>query len=263
MRRRLVIGFGCVLFGAIAIAGVSFAGRAFDESNDVACTLVGCTSGIGIAAPDIAYAAPQVAAVKFCIARRCRVLPRFAEGIVRDFRAIGGDDPVAVTAELLDARGRVVAGDAMVVTRSRYAPNGERCRPICHGGGVQLTSAGRLVKPSARVRLPRPGRPGIHVIERGRVSRATSGRAATTRLVVKRGDPIEVRTDSRSYVRVYVRGHLPPAEPFPFELARPDGRVWDAYLPQRLHGADELMVRLDHRRDRRVVRFRIPITVVR
>ena len=180
----------------------------------------------------------------------------------RDFKPIGGDDPVAVTAELLDARGRAVARDDIVVRRTRNAPNGERCGPICHDGGVHITPADGSSNRPARVRLPRPGRPGIHVIARGRVSRVTARRAASARLVVKRGDPIEVRTDSRSYVRVYVRGHLPPAEPYPFGLARPDGRVWDAYVPQRLHGADELMVRLDHRRDRRVVRFRVPITVI-
>jgi len=38
--------------------------------------------------------------------------------------------------------------------------------------------------------------------------------------------------------------------------------VWDAWVPRRLRGARELMVRLDHRRDRRVVRFRLPIEVI-
>lgn len=248
--------------GAVGIAGVSFAGRAPDETIEVGCTLVGCTSGTGISAPDIAYAAPEVARVKYCVARRCRVVTRFAEGSIRDFKAIGGDDPVPVTAELLDARGRAVARDKIVVTRTSNAPNGERCGPICHVGSVELTPTGRLVKPSARLRLPRPGRPGIHVIVRGRVTRVSAGRAATAPLVVRRGDPIEVRTDSRSYVRVYVRGHLPPAEWNPFGLARPDGRVWDAWVPRRLRGARELMVRLDHRRDGRVVRLRVPIAVI-
>ena len=121
------------------------------------------------------------------------------------------------------------------ITRTSNAPNGERCGPICHVGSVQLTPTGRLVKPSARLRLPRPGRPGIHVIVRGRVTRVSAGRAATAPLVVKRGDPIEVRTDSRNYVRVYVRGHLPPAEWNPFGLARPDGRVWDERKDEPVH----------------------------
>lgn len=262
MRRRLVIGFGCVLFGGVAIGGVSFAGRAHEERKGRLCTLVRCDSGVAVAAPDVAYARPDVARVRLCIAGRCRVVSRFAEGRIWNFERVAGSGPVAVTAALLDARGRAVARDEAVVARRRLAPNGEDCGPICHVGGLHLTPDGRLVTPAARVRLPRPGRPGVHVIVRGRVSRLGAGRAATGSLVVRRGDPVEVRTDSRSYARVYVRGHLPPAELEPFALGSRDGRVWETWVPRRLRGAHELLVRLDRRRDGRVVRFRVPITVI-
>jgi len=261
MRRRLVIAFVCVLLGAMLILGVAWAGRAHEESEVFACSAVGCDSGVAVAAPDVAYARPEVAKVRLCIAGRCRVVSRFAEGVIGDSRRVGGRAAVPVMAALLDARGRVVARDEALVARRKSAPNGERCGPICYYGGVHFTPGGRLVRPSG-VRLPPRGRPGIDVIVRGRVSRLRARRAASARLVVRRGDPIEVRTDSRSYVRVYVRGHLPPTELEPFGLAGPGGRVWDAWVPRRLRGARELMVRLDHRRDRRVVRFRLPIEVI-
>lgn len=262
MRRRVIVGLSCVFVGGIVIAGVAFAGRSHEQDDVLACTAVGCESGVGIAAPDLAYARPEVARVRFCLARRCRTVSRFAEGLIRDFERVRGSGPVPVRAALLNARGGVIASDRTVVRRRAYAPNGKRCGPICYGGGVHLTPSGRLVRPSAALRLPRPGRAGIDVIARGRVSQVRARRAATTALVVRRGDPISVRTDSRSYVRVYVRGHLPPPEYEPFALGGRDGRVWDAWVPQRLRGARELMVRLDHRTDGRIVRFRVPITVV-
>lgn len=206
MRRRLILGFGAVIVLGAVIAVIAVAGRGTPSDEGFACTLVGCDSGTSIQAPDLAYAPADVTTIEVCIAGRCQRRPRAVAGPALFFREVDGSAPVQVSAALIDPRGRAITRDQRRVARARSAPNGELCGPICYTGGVRLEPDGRLQTPPPRVRLPRPGRPRAHVIAGGHVSRLEAGCAPSRSLTIRPDDPIEIRTDSRSYVRVYAPG---------------------------------------------------------
>jgi hypothetical protein len=236
---------------------------------ELSCTLVGCTSGVSVRAPDLAYARDDVSRVRVCIYRNCSVLRR-DRGVrwqwyqrIADRRIV-----IAVSAAMLDERGRVISSHSRPVTRRPTSPNGRRCGPTCYVGGVVLDARGRLGAPAGEFGLRMPpavlGQPRADVIGGGRVRRLGGRMTPPRPLAVRRDDELQVRTDARSYVRVFAPGRLPSAEPLPFELAEDRaGRVWSVSVPSRLRGVRYLIVRLDHRKDRRIVELRLPITPVR
>ncbi|MEJ7797283.1 MAG: hypothetical protein WKF42_02200 [Solirubrobacteraceae bacterium] len=263
MRRLHVLGVVGSLAATVVV--VSVVARNGSEDEGLSCTLAGCDSAITISAPDLAYAPGNVRGVRICIDGRCRVSPRLGPGWIMQRGVSDQRLGVPVNSELLDRRGRAIASDTHIVKRERIAPNGERCGPVCLAGAVQLGADGRLRDPVApeRLRLPssRPGRPGADVIVNGRVVRLGERLPPPRAVSVASRDALEIRTDARSYVRVFRPGHRPTAESDPFELSTHGGRVWNDVLPSNLRGLRYMVVRLDRRADHRVIELRLPITV--
>jgi len=230
------------------------------------CTAAGCESEISVSADDLAYARTDVTRLRVCIDGRCTTRSRYADGRISVSRRIGGTRPlIAVATTLIDAEGLVVASDHRWVKRRRSAPNGESCGPVCFIGAAHADQDGRLQTRPIRGRMPSPspGRVRVDVIVRGRVTRLEAGRSPPRAVRVRRGDQVEVRTDARSYVRVFAPGRRPPPEyewyEFSYDRA---GRVWIEEIPRRLRGVRHLVVRLDRRADRRNVELRLPVEVM-
>ncbi|MDQ3676791.1 MAG: hypothetical protein M3401_08325, partial [Actinomycetota bacterium] len=107
------------------------------SAAELSCTLVGCTSGVSVRAPELAYAREDVSRVRVCIDRKCSVLRR-DRGVRWEWyqRIAGRRIVISVSAAMLDKRGRVIASHSRPVTRRPTSPNGRRCGPTCYVGGV-------------------------------------------------------------------------------------------------------------------------------
>jgi hypothetical protein len=111
------------------------------------CTLIGCSSGIGVALPGPGELPRRAVRVTVCMNDRCTStrLTRTSGQLVRvEDPRLAGPGPVRVRVVLRDGRGRRVSRAERDVTLLRAAPNGPDCPPACWSAALEFGANGRL-----------------------------------------------------------------------------------------------------------------------
>jgi hypothetical protein len=150
LRSRAAIVFA--LLAAFGVGGF-FAIRALNEGtkDELACTAMGCTSGISVRFTALRHALPRAASVRLCAGARC-VDEKLRRGNVpwirSEWRGVPKHPNARYTADLtvLDRHGSVLLRLRQAVKSTKFEPNGHACGPTCWFAGLRLDAArGQLV----------------------------------------------------------------------------------------------------------------------
>jgi hypothetical protein len=123
-----------------------------DTKDELACTLVGYSSGVGVRMQDVRRALPRDAAVQLCAGPSC-VSGRLGRGPVAQavsrWRGVPKHPDATYTADVtvLDRRGRVLLHLRQAVRVHKFEPNGHACGPTCWFAGLRLDAARRRLVP--------------------------------------------------------------------------------------------------------------------
>jgi hypothetical protein len=144
-----------IVLALLASFGVGgfFAIKALDDGTEHEgfCTLVGCTSGIGVQWSDLRHALPRAASVQLCAGAGCVVeeLRRQEVSAIRsEWRGLPKHPNASYTADVtvLDRYGHVLLHLRRAVRLAKFEPNGHACGPTCWFAGLKLDAArGRLL----------------------------------------------------------------------------------------------------------------------
>ena len=134
--------------------GGFFAIKAIDEGSkdERFCTLMGCSSGIGVRLDGLRRALPHATSARLCAGAGC-VSGRLGRGetsIVRsEWRGVPKRPHASYTADLtiLDRHGRVLLHLRRAVELRKFEPNGHACGPTCWFAGLRLDAAQRRLVP--------------------------------------------------------------------------------------------------------------------
>ena len=150
------------------VAAAAFALVLTGCSDSLTCSLVGCASHASVRLHDPSPALQYPLTAHACFDDRCadlvipgdprplqeeKVLPCPGQGphSCADFRSMGGyvavvfpDPPTGTgghtaSALVTDATGAVVLRSSQQVTLTKFAPNGERCGPVCWSGAANFS----------------------------------------------------------------------------------------------------------------------------
>jgi hypothetical protein len=125
--------------GALVVAGCGGSGGSGSSAGSpagpsppgLACTEIGCSSGLQLNLRPIAQRMPDARRVKLCLDSRCRTFsPREPLAMLSEPR-IESRANVRVTMAILGAGGKVLQRDAQAVRIVRTRPNGPSCQPLC------------------------------------------------------------------------------------------------------------------------------------
>lgn len=117
--------------------------------SQLACTAVGCVSGISVIAPAV-VAGHTVTALTICGVGSCRTDPvtDVPSGVLANISVPTSSLPpthrVTVTVNVLDAAGAVLVTAHGQIALAESTPNGPNCGPVCYFNSVSVTSDGRL-----------------------------------------------------------------------------------------------------------------------
>lgn len=147
LRPRLALVLALLLcFGV----GGFFAITAIDEGTkrELACTAMGCSSGISVKVAGLRRALPQAARVQLCAGAGCASWKPGRWGVPwveSEWRGTPKNPHATYTAdvEVLDRRGRVLLHLRQAVRLQRFEPNGHACGPTCWFAGLRLDAAHR------------------------------------------------------------------------------------------------------------------------
>jgi hypothetical protein len=106
--------------------------------GQVACTEIGCDSGLFLDLSPIAAKLPEVKHVKVCLEDRCQTFsPNEPLAMIID-RGLTAEQSVTVTLTATDAAGHVVLRESKSVRTVRAQPNGHDCPPVCFQVPLEL-----------------------------------------------------------------------------------------------------------------------------
>ena len=106
-------------------------GSGADGGGAVACTEIGCDSGLFLDLSPIAAKMPDAKKVEVCLEDRCQTFsPKESLAMVVDHR-LKSEQSVTVTLTATDAAGHVVFRESKSVRSQRAQPNGHGCPPVC------------------------------------------------------------------------------------------------------------------------------------
>lgn len=136
---------------ALGLGGF-FAVRALDEGarKELACTQIGCTSGIGVQFPGLRRAIPRAWDVQVCAGADCvrwKAMHSDLTWVSTAWRGVPKRPEATYTADVqvLDRRGRVLLHLRRAVRLRKWTPNGPDCPPTCYSATLALDAAhGRL-----------------------------------------------------------------------------------------------------------------------
>jgi hypothetical protein len=143
VRRRTVIALCGLLVGGCG--GV----------EDIACTLVGCGSGVTVDLSLVKKLWPTATSVRACVDGRCRsVAPGRHAGITVSGPWLRSAATVTVSIDIEAASGRTLYHATRTANVKKYAPNGVRCGPVCYRAYAMLNPRTRsLTTNPVEVRL--------------------------------------------------------------------------------------------------------------
>jgi hypothetical protein len=132
------IGSLLLAAGALALAGCGGDGSAPSTSSPdgpaepgLACTEIGCSSGLQLDLSPIARQFPDAKQVRVCLDESCKTFsPSDQLAMVSEPRIESKAD-VHVTLTVLDASGQTLMRDGQTARIARVRPNGPHCQPVC------------------------------------------------------------------------------------------------------------------------------------
>jgi hypothetical protein len=152
-RTRLRLG---MLAGVVAVVafGTYILARE-DDRRELACSLVGCTSGIYISntsAPRESRVLRGATSVRLCVDGRCETnhVRRGELGLFgTEWRGVPKhpNATYAVDLTISDRRGRVLVHAHSAVRLKKEEPNGYECGPTCFIGSLVLEPARQRLRP--------------------------------------------------------------------------------------------------------------------
>lgn len=149
-RTRLAIVLA--LFASLGVGGF-FAIKALDEGtrNDLACSDVGCSSGIDAVVGDARRSFHRAASVEFCAGGECSYTRVSAANVVgADWatRKLDTRTVYAVDLFIRDRLGKVLLHARTHVRLHKLEPNGHGCEPTCWFAAVRLDAAHERLVPA-------------------------------------------------------------------------------------------------------------------
>ncbi|MGD9794088.1 MAG: hypothetical protein AB7V43_11455 [Acidimicrobiia bacterium] len=119
---------------------------ACSDAADIGCTAIGCESSIIVDLHSYPRAATAVpATVHMCIKGDCEDFP-FNDMVGYPSAKFGSGD-LTVTIDIRDANGKALSSSGKLKTkRTRFAPNGEKCGPVCYSAGFAYDPATGTIK---------------------------------------------------------------------------------------------------------------------
>jgi hypothetical protein len=150
-RSRLAIVIALLLcFGV----GGFFAIKALDEGakRELACTAMGCSSGISVNFGDMRRVLPRAADVQLCAGAGCtswKAQRSDVPWVETEWRGVPKHPHATYTADVtvLDRRGRVLLHLRQAVHLHKFEPNGHACGPTCWSAVLRLDAAQRRLAP--------------------------------------------------------------------------------------------------------------------
>jgi hypothetical protein len=140
----LLVPFGVGGFLAIKALGEG-------TRHELACSAVGCTSGIRVQLGDLRRKLPRAVSVELCTRAGC-VRAKLRRGnvpwITSEWQGVPKHPNASYTADLtvLDRHGRMLLRLRRAVRLTKFEPNGHACGPTCWSAELTLDAArGRLV----------------------------------------------------------------------------------------------------------------------
>jgi hypothetical protein len=129
-----------------------------------ACSLVGCSSGVGIEIRRLPKELPRARKIDVCVAGQCthdtvyetgkpegKYVPQAFLGVSGKASGLHGLGPYPVSVTVYDRHGAVLLRASDSVVMERYSPNGVVCGPTCFIAELRLNVGKHLLEP-----LPRP-----------------------------------------------------------------------------------------------------------
>jgi hypothetical protein len=113
----------------------------------LACTEIGCDSGLFADLSGLRDSVPEAARVKLCLDSVCETLgrARFSYAAVVD-RGLASEGDRSVSMVVFGDSGNVLYRSSVRAPAVRSRPNGKGCPPVCFQISVGLDSDGRLVR---------------------------------------------------------------------------------------------------------------------
>jgi hypothetical protein len=112
------------------------------QEPDQACTLIGCSSGVGVNVKSVA----QVAGAKrvtVCVNDKCRRFSTTTSVARVNAPGLSGDERATVKVVVRGSGDRVLLRVVRRVALRRLQPNGPGCPPVCWNRSLKLDVAGR------------------------------------------------------------------------------------------------------------------------
>jgi hypothetical protein len=152
LRSRVAIVIALLLCFGVGVGGF-FAIKALEEGTkrELACTAMGCSSGISVNFAGMRRALPRAADVQLCAGAGCtswKAERSDVPWVETEWRGVPKHPHATYTADVtvLDRRGRVLLHLRQAVRLRMFEPNGHACGPTCWFAGLRLDAAhGRLV----------------------------------------------------------------------------------------------------------------------
>jgi hypothetical protein len=143
LRRRTVIALCALIVGGCG--GV----------EDIACTLVGCGSGVTVDLSSVKKLWPRATSLRACVDGYCRsVAPGQRAAITVNGPWLQSAATVTVSVDVEAASGRTLYRAIGTANVKKHAPNGVQCGPVCYVGYAMFNPRTRsLTTNPAEVRI--------------------------------------------------------------------------------------------------------------
>ena len=116
----------------------------------VACTEIGCSSGLFLDLRPIDRRLPEAERVRICLAAKCRTFGLDRVDIAAmGIRGLKSRDDVRVRMTVLGTGGRVLRRSAVTAPVRRSKPNGPRCPPTCFQAAVRIDRDSLRLEPTS------------------------------------------------------------------------------------------------------------------
>jgi len=132
--------------------------------REVACTLIGCSSGVGVGIEKLPKELPRARKIDVCVAGECthgtvyeiakpegKYVPKAYPAVFDEPSGLRGPGPYPVSVTVYDRQGAVLLRVSDSVVMEKDYPNGVSCPPPCFIASLRLNVGSRMLE-----RLP-PG----------------------------------------------------------------------------------------------------------
>jgi hypothetical protein len=144
----------------IGVLGLSGCGSGKHETF---CTLIGCSSGVGIEIKQLPKELPRARKIDVCVAGQCRhdtvyeigkpegkYVPKAYRTVLGGASGLHGPGPYPVSVTVYDRQGAVLLRVSDSVVMHKYQPNGVDCGPTCFEAPLRLNVGKRMLEPLPR-----------------------------------------------------------------------------------------------------------------